>query len=75
MASAETSTKTTEKKKIFAPEVRACGNCGGVAQSDVAAVRWYRKAADQGQVQAAAHLGFILQPSDGRRLAIEASRY
>ena len=34
MSSAETSTKTTEKKKkISAPEVKACGNCGGAEGS------------------------------------------
>ena len=34
MSSAETSTKTTEKKKkIFASEVKACGNCGGAEGS------------------------------------------
>ena len=33
MSSAETSIKTTEKKKISAPEVKTCGNCGGAEGS------------------------------------------
>jgi hypothetical protein len=33
MSSAETPTKTTEKKKISAPEAKTCGNCGGAEGS------------------------------------------
>jgi hypothetical protein len=48
----------------------------GVAQSDVEAARWYRKAADQGIAQAQYNLGFMFD--QGRGVAqsdVEAARW
>jgi hypothetical protein len=47
-----------------------------VAQSDVEAARWYRKAADQGHAKAQFNLGFMF--SQGRGVAqsdVEAARW
>jgi hypothetical protein len=37
----------------------------GVAQSDVEAARWYRKAADQGHAQAQNNLGTMFEQGRG----------
>jgi len=43
-----------------------CHNGEGVAQDDAEAVKWYRKAAKQGQANAQYNLGFMYE--DGKRV-------